>query len=79
MKKKVIPLFLMLPYCRWFQSNITLSPGISRLCIMQEQNYIKGAVLNNSIGRPIKEVTLIVKVLLKQFMGKIFNYENPTN
>lgn len=79
MKRKVIPLFLMLPYCRWFQSNTTLSPGISRLCIMQEPGYIKTVVLNNSLGRPIEGVTVIVKVLLKWFMGKMFNYENPTN
>lgn len=79
MKRKVIPLFLMLPYCRWFQSKATLSPGISRLCIMQEEDYIKGAFLNNSIGRPIEGVTVIIKVLLKRFMGKMFNYKNPTN
>lgn len=65
----------MLPYCRWFQSNATLSPGISRLCIMHEEE----AVFNNSIGSPIEGVTVLVKVLLKRFMGKMFNYENPTN
>ncbi|MBB2954083.1 TonB-dependent receptor [Sphingobacterium sp. JUb56] len=61
MKRKVIPLFLMLSCCSLYQVKASLLRGISISPVLQEEGYVSGTVLNNSTGRPIEGVTVVVK------------------